>query len=74
MTREAKAETSFHPDTLYQGVKPLTFSEFLKEYMFKLKNVFIFAAFNGMPQNIPQTIVILSQEHGQHDSSLGTLI
>lgn len=26
-----------------------------------------------MPHNTPQTTVVLSQEHGQHDSSPGTL-
>lgn len=58
---------------LYEGIKPLPFSEFLKEYMFKFKNISSLYL-QGMPQNIPQTIAILSQEHGQHDGSLGTLI
>lgn len=39
----------------------------------KTPRVLFFKAFISMTQNTPQTIVILSQEHGQHDSSPGTL-
>lgn len=61
---------------LHKGLKLLTFPEFLTEYMFKFKNIsrlILQDIFISMPQNTPQTIVILSQELGQHESSAGTV-